>query len=367
MRPILLNGKFLSAHPTGVHRVAEETIRALDQRLSAMEDAPYAHLLCPRDATRTIPLAHVQKRTIGKATWQIWEQSDLPRFAGPGMMINLCNLGPVARRDAVTMIHDAQVHDSPHSYSPAFRTYYRTVLPIIARRHRSVLTVSAHSRAALVRHGIAEESKITVIHNGVDHVMRTAPDRSAARARGLAPLRYVVALANAQAHKNIAMLIDAFRDPRLHDVVLVLVGRDPVAKIAPDAPPNVMSTGHLGEAALYGLMQNALAFACPSLTEGFGLPPLEAMLLGTPVIAAPCGALPEVLGTAALWSSPHRPAEWVNVICALAGSSGPSAAFRAERGALGRRHAAAFTWDRAAGQLLDHLTALEPEFSSCAA
>lgn len=359
MRPVLLNGKFLSSAPTGVHRVAEEMIRALDTRLEGEAGPSDVRLLCPRDATRPLPLRNIRRRTIGHATWQVWEQADLPRLAGPGMMVNLCNLGPVTRRDAVTMIHDAQVHDTPQSYGRGFRTFYRTVQPVIGRRHRSVLTVSAHSRAALIRNNVVPEQKITVIHNGADHVGRVSPDRTAATRFGISPFRYVLALSSAQSHKNIAMLIKAFRDPRMSDTVLALVGGDQVSDIEPNAPRNVVSLGRVSDAELFGLMRYAIAFACPSLTEGFGLPPLEAMALGAPVIAAPRGALPEVLGTAALWASPHKPGEWVSTIKALSGRSSAVLRFRAERSAIGLRHAAHFTWDRAAGQLMDHIKKLE--------
>lgn len=354
MKTLLFNGKFLAAPPTGVHRVAEELIRAVDERL-ADEPARQAVLLAPPDARRALPLSHIETRTVGPSTWQIWEQVDLPRKAGQGLLINLCNLGPLARRDAITMIHDAQVHDSPASYSPGFRAYYKAVQPVIGRRHRAVLTVSDHSRRALVRCGVAPDRAIRVVRNGVDHVHRVAPKAEAARAYGLDPGRYVLALASGQAHKNIKLLIDCFRDPALADLTLALFGGDPPGSFSDRPPRNVHWLGRIEDPALFGLMKTAAAYACPSTTEGFGLPPLEAMALGAPVVAAPCGALPEVLSDAALYCPPDDVAPWVRSIREMA-DDGPAAW---ERRARGRARAAAFTWRRAADALLDVAASVE--------
>lgn len=354
MRRLWFNGKFLTASPTGVHRVAEELIRACDQRLAEIReemkgrDALEATLLHPRNIQRELPLRAIPHLSVGHATGPLWEQTELARAAHGGTLVNLCNLGPVIARDAVTMIHDAQVREAPTSYSAAFRAYYNVVQPVIARRHKSVLTVSKYAGAALVRHKIAPADAVQVVPNGVDHVHRTPPDVGAARARGLTPGRYVLALANAQPHKNIAMLIRAFNFERLAGAQLVLFGDDHPARIEPSAGRNVAHLGRVSDAELYGLMAQAGAFACPSLTEGFGLPPLEAMAMGAPVIAAPCGALPEVLGPAATYADPHEPGDWADAI--IAALALPEA--RARRAAEGRARAELFRWDRAGDLLL---------------
>lgn len=352
MPSILFNGKFLSASPTGVHRVAEELIRAVDKRLGE-SDGGSAVLLHPKDATRRLPLTRIPHRQIGRLTWQAWEQADLPRLAGPGILVNLCNLGPMMRRNAVTMIHDAQVAETPASYTPAFRTYYRAIQPILARRHRAILTVSDYSRRAIIRHGVATDAY--VIPNGCDHVHRIAA--GAARFAGLKNNPFVLAQASAQAHKNIRVLIEAFQAPLLRDVALALFGDVSAEGIFADLPPNVRLLGRVSDEALFGLMRDATAFACPSRTEGFGLPPAEAMALGLPVVAAPCGALPEVCCDAALYADPDNPAAWAKAMAALA----DNADLRADLGERGRRRTETMTWERAANRLLDFLSRLEGE------
>ena len=349
MRDLYINGKFLSAPATGVHRVAEELIRALDARLAAEgPDRRRAVLLHPRNILRDLPLTAIPRWRVGARTGPLWEQTELPRAAAGGLLLNLCNLGPTRTRAAATLIHDAQVWDAPSSYSAPFRAWYRAVLPAIGRRHETILTVSRHSRAALARRGVAAEARIAVIPNGVDHVRRTPPDRDAARRYGLAPGRFVLALASAQPHKNIALLTRAFRDPRLAGLTLALVGDAPLGQIDRGAGLTVVALGRVSDAALYGLMGEALVWAAPSRTEGFGLPPLEAMALGAPVIAAPCGAMPEVLGDVALYASPDRPDAWAGAIAGLA----TAPASRNARSAAGLLRAALFRWDDAVGGLL---------------
>ena len=113
------------------------------------------------------------------------------------------------------MIHDAQIYLTPRSYTRPFRLWYRFSLPLLGRRGAAILTVSDYSRDQLVRFGVAPRDRITVIHNGADHILRAVPDRAIVERLALAPRRYACALANTQAHKNIAMLLRAFADRRL--------------------------------------------------------------------------------------------------------------------------------------------------------
>jgi glycosyltransferase involved in cell wall biosynthesis len=370
MKPILFNGKFLTAAPTGVHRVAEELILAMDRLMAAgrgkdgslppgpAPDLPETVVLAPAQAARTLPLAATTLRRVrflsGLARDILWEQVSLPFAARKGVLLSLCNLGPVLHPDAVTMIHDAQVHLTPQSYSRGFSLWYRLLQPLIGRTNRRILAVSHYSREQLVRHGIAPADKITVIHNGCDHILACRPDHGAPAAHGLIKGRYVLALANTQAHKNIPILLEAFAEPRLADLTLVLFGsatREDFERLGASVPANVRFTGRIDDDALAGLMSHAAAFACPSTTEGFGLPPLEAMMLGCPAIIAPCGALPEVCGDAALTADPHDPAAWTRQIRAL--TDDPTLAARMKK--AGRARAETFTWDKAARKLADIL------------
>ncbi|MDT0508420.1 glycosyltransferase family 1 protein [Novosphingobium sp. MMS21-SN21R] len=362
LRKIIINGKFLRAAPTGVHRVATELANAL-AGLVRDNDPDVAgfdlSLWHPFDGATNATEIAMPRRLIGPMTGIPWEQITLPLTKRKGTLLNLCNIGPVLASDALTMIHDVQVHISPASYSRGFRWWYYLTQPILARRNRLILTVSEFSRGEIARVGLCPAERIAVVHNGVDHVLRYPArheiiDRLALRGRP-----FVLGLANTQEHKNIAVLLAAFARPELSDVQLVLFGGANQAAFAQaglDLPGNVVLAGRVDDGELRALMEHALCLAFPSTTEGFGLPPLEAMLLGCPAIIAPCGALPEVCGDAAMKVGATDVAGWSAAICNLL--ENPD--LRARYAELGRERARQFTWAKAGKQLARAIQSIFP-------
>lgn len=356
-RLFVINGKFLSVPSTGVHRVAHELANGL-AGLKA-EDHPAVagmrfELWAPRDGVERAKEIALPVRVLRPLTYIPWEQLTLPLRKGNATLVNLCNIGPMLSRDAVTMIHDVQVHLSPESYSRGFRAWYRFVQPRFGRRHRRILTVSHFSAGEIARVGLAPIDRIGVIYNGADHIARVAADAGACDRLGLTPGRYVLGLATTQAHKNVRVLLEASERLAAAGIDLALVGGTDAAAFAEAGlrlAPNVTLTGRVSDAAFRALYEQALCLAFPSTTEGFGLPPLEAMTLSCPAVVAPCGALPEVCGEAVVYVDPHDPQAWADAIVALANDAPRRAALAAE----GRAHAAGFTWRSAALRLAEEL------------
>ncbi|MEZ5705338.1 MAG: glycosyltransferase family 1 protein [Burkholderiaceae bacterium] len=213
-------------------------------------------------------------------------------------------------RSGLTMVHDAQVFTTPRSYGQLRSARARLHIRLAGSAQLGLLTVSEFAKKELVERRIAPPERIHVIHNGVDHVLRTPPDDAILKTLGLTPRRYALALANLQPHKNIGILLRAFEKPELAGLTLVLTGRAKAIDFAAagfPTPRNVVFAGYVSEAEMNSLQTHALAVCTPSLTEGFGLPPVEGMLLGTPALIAPCGALPEVCGPGALMADPTIP------------------------------------------------------------
>jgi glycosyltransferase involved in cell wall biosynthesis len=239
----------------------------------------------------------------------------------------------------VVSLLDVQHHELPQMFRRSERRFRRWAYDGSARRADQVITISEHARVGIVeRLGIPAE-RVHAIHLGVDHDLFTpeGPKRE-----GL-PERYVVYPANLWPHKNHAGLLRAWQrvaDPDLH---LVLSGQT-YGQPVPSGE-RVLHIGHIPLTEMPGLLRGAEAMVFPSLFEGFGLPPLEAMACGTPVAASNRGAIAEVAGDAALLFDPEDPDEMAAAIEAVVTDESLRAGSAA--------HAAKFTWAATAERHLD--------------
>lgn len=354
-RGLVINGKFLAAKPTGVHRVAQQLLDELKKHSDTIATL-FPKGMCviaPRNGKKPVSDGNkLRVRSQSRLVGQAWEQIELPVHARGNLLLSLCNLAPIFANNAITMIHDAQVYTTPSSYSLPFRVWYKLVLPKIGRRSLQILTVSHFSAKQLVDFGVATADRITVIYNGVDHVEHFGRDEDVLAKLGIEHGLYVLALSNTQKHKNIAVLFKAFE--KIEGVKLVLIGsaeRRDFVVAGIDVGVDTIFAGKVSDEAMRSLMEGALCFAMPSLTEGFGLPPLEAMILGCPTLVAPCGALPEVCGDASLYADPHDPAAWAEGVTRI--REDPT--LRAQLIDAGRVQSARFTWEAAGRTLLKTL------------
>jgi glycosyltransferase involved in cell wall biosynthesis len=226
-------------------------------------------------------------------------------------------VSPLTTCPTVVTIHDC-IHLRFPQYLPsrAAYVYARAMMTIAARRARRILTVSQASKEDILRYLKVPASKIEVIYNALDErlaVVPTAEDISRVRDRFLLTSPFVLYAGNIKPHKNVDRLIEAFSILRRRgdDVKLLIIG-DEISKY-----PNlrrlvhrfqlhqyVRFLGFVPDATLAVLYRLATVFVFPSLYEGFGLPPLEAMASGTPVITSNVSSLPEVVGDAALLIDP---------------------------------------------------------------
>jgi glycosyltransferase involved in cell wall biosynthesis len=337
---LVVHARFLSRPVTGVERYAGEINRRL-----------------PPEFRRAQPLNAVQ----GWAG-HLWEQSALPREVGQDRLWSPANSGPLAvTRQAVT-IHDLAVLEHPEWFAPGFALWYRLLMPGLVRRVRAVLTVSQHSRARLAHRFGLDPDRVTVIPGGVDpdrfHPLG-ASELAGMRARLGLPERYLLFIGSREPRKNLPRLLAAWEcvSQACPGLALVICG-GAGGQFAPaggeTARQDVRWMGYATEADLAALYAGATAFIYPSLDEGFGLPVLEAMACGTPVIATTAGAVPEVAGPAALYADPLRVDDLAQAITRVLAERD----LRAELHRRGLERAAGFSWEAAAQAVCQALEGL---------
>ena len=248
----------------------------------------------------------------------------------------------------VMTLHDVQHHELPESFSALERRYRAWAYDAAARDATLVLTSSEHSRRSLVDLVGVDPERLLVMSYGIDHD-RFRPDGPSATGQ---PERYVIYPANLWPHKNHARLIEAMalvEDKSLH---LLLTGQTYGREDELLGRDRVHHLGFVPAAMVPELYRGAVAMVFPSLFEGFGAPPLEAMASGCPVVASDRGSLAEICGDAALVVDPHVPASIEAGIDRIAGDE----TLRADLVRRGLGHAARFTWEASAAA---HVAAYE--------
>jgi glycosyltransferase involved in cell wall biosynthesis len=256
----------------------------------------------------------------------------------------------------VTTVYDVQHHELPHLFSRAERAYRRWAYDGAVRSADLTLTTSEYSRERIAELPGADADRIESIPMGIDHA-RFHPGRGDAddRIASHLPERFVLYPANLWPHKNHARLIEALGRVDDSELALVLTGqrygreaelRD-VAERA-GVEHRVHHLGHVAFDELPAVMRAAQAMVFPSLYEGFGSPPLEAMACGCPVATSRRASLNEMVGDAALELEPESVDSIAAAITTITGDLGRRRDLR-ERGL---RHASGFTWHSCAQQHL---------------
>lgn len=352
---IFINGRFLTQDLTGVQRFAFETLTALDKLNLPW---PMTLLVPPGTDASSLHLSRVKAREVGSRQGHAWEQLDLPAACKGGLLLNLCNTAPLFKRKQIVTIHDAAVHAVPQAYSRSFRAAYKTLLPLIGKQARRVLTVSQFSAGQLQQYFGVNPAKIRVLKEGGEHVLTIPADNAILQNHNLSQRPYLLAVSSLSPNKNFGAVIEAIRLMDKPDFDFVIAGGANPAVFNQGLgalPPFVKYVGRVTDAELRALYEHAALFVYPSLYEGFGLPPLEAMNCGCPVLVSKVASLPEVCGDAAIYCDPHSPADIAQHIARIMAD----AALQAQLRAAGPQQAMRFGWPLAAQQIVDVIKELD--------
>lgn len=299
----------------------------------------------------------------------LWEQVVLPWRTHGGLLWSPANTGPLSVARQVVTVHDMAAVEHPEWVSRKFAAWYGHLLPRLARRVGHIVTISQFSKERILACTGVADHRVTVIPNGVDARFAPAPEPERAEVRrqlGIEDRRYVLSLGSVEPRKNLPTLLKAWRllaDRLPSDVWLVLAGAKGSEAVfrrvqgLDDLPPRVLLAGHVEDRLLPALYSAAECFVYPSLYEGFGMPPLEAMACGTPVIASRAGSLPEVVGACGLLIEPTNPGQICDAIAAVH----DDAQLRQRMRMDGPARAAGFTWADCASATLGVLRQFSEE------
>jgi glycosyltransferase involved in cell wall biosynthesis len=351
---IAINGRFLTQKTVGVQRFAIETVKAIDALIESGEYRALVgriEILAPRGA-RDFPLKHIPLRRCGRWSGYAWEQIELPFFSADSLLLNLCMLGPLAHQRQVVVVHDATVPALPNNFSWKFRAAYGFLIPRLCRNAALAVTISEFSRQEIARWYKVDTSTMPNCSEGGDHILHEGADQSVLTRNGLAGRKFFLGVGVGSSNKNIETVLAAFNKAGLNNTLLVLTGKREAAvhgQMTEIKSEHVRNLGYVSDAELRALYEQALALVFPSRYEGFGLPVVEAMTAGCPVIISTQPALMEVAGDAALACGMDDAAMLAGHMRALH----DDAAMRERFATAGRERAKRFTWRDTARRLLD--------------
>lgn len=352
-----INVRFLDAPITGVQRFAHQVVPLLLDRGECV-------LLAPRGAV--VPATWRDRAPVIEGTLRghVWEQLEAPRralAAACDVVLHLSGTAPLRGGRNVMVVHDVLPITNPEWFAPRFARWYRFVVPRAARRCARIITVSQTARTAIRDVLGIDGRRILVVPQGVAPFAPATPDVIRRNREVLdLPARFILATGAGDARKNLGFLGEVAR--RWHAAETAappfLAAGEAAGHVlgrAAEPPAGVRLLGRVSDAELGGLYTAAAAFAFPSLAEGFGRPPLEAMACGAPAVVADSAAAREVAGDEAR-IVPLEPGVWIDALRAALAEA-PSV-----RHARAARIGARWTWEAAAaGVLTACRSALENE------
>ncbi|MBI4744908.1 MAG: glycosyltransferase family 4 protein [Actinobacteria bacterium] len=261
---------------------------------------------------------------------------------------------------SIMTIHDLIHLNFPDLFSRKVRIYYEEVVKRAALRMKKIIAVSESSKKDIIKWLNLDPDKIVVIYNGVSRIYHPTEDEntlnSVKNKFGISK-RFILFVGNRKPHKNILRLIEAFKilKNKVDCSLLIITDNDsrftePEEKVLElDLSNDVIISGPVENEELPLLYSAADVFILPSLCEGFGLPALEAMSCGTPVVASETSSLPEVIGSAGILIDPYD----VNSIADALEKILEDDVLRKEMIKRGYSQAAKFNWRDTAGKTLE--------------
>jgi glycosyltransferase involved in cell wall biosynthesis len=263
----------------------------------------------------------------------------------------------------IVYLHDVLFLDYPQYYTRGQRGYF-SLMKTLAAHAQLIVTISETEKKRLVDHGIHAEKGISTVYHGIDNGFKPAGQYEGRELQEVAeryhlPDRYLLYVGRVDPRKNLENLICSIKFLEDQHIKLVITGE--LGRYSEGLKREISSTGLSGRLIFTGTVPRAdlpviyalaTVFCFPSYAEGFGLPPLEAMRCGVPVVVSKRTAMPEICGEAAIYVEPDDKQDIAGKLNMLLADKDK----RQQTGLKGLAHARRFSWEKAAGQLLDIIT-----------
>lgn len=285
MKKIFINGKFLCQQITGVQRFALELIKKMDE---INDKSVQFFILVPSDRYLINEIKFTNMRVItidGKPNYY-WEQVKLWRFCKknrPDELLNMCNISPVMFPGSC-VIHDLGCIDAPLGFSKKQRIIYRIINKLNMKRYKKIFTVSNVIKKRIEEY--YHVSGVEVIYNSSEHMNKIIEEKP----KFFLPNDFFFSLGSMNPNKNFRAIVEMAKDnPNDYFIVSGKPAKS-FSKQKLDEMKNVFFSGYLKDEEIKYMYKNCKAFIFPSLYEGFGIPPLEAIESGCRLVI--CNDIP---------------------------------------------------------------------------
>lgn len=299
---IYINGKFLTQRLTGVQRYAYEITKAL-----IASNVCLKVIVPPVLDIDKVDIPKQYLLQIGKHKNTIlWEQLSVLSFLkgqSNYILLSLCNVGPLLSKNQIICIHDLAFQMDPKWFSKSFRLYYNFMIPRLAKRAKKIITVSKFSKKELSNELKLKKDEISVVYNAPADRFRKNKESEI----NFAKANYFLFVGSMHPRKNIELIIRFFSLEEFRDNHLIVVGAKTKSfgKVNLMPPPNVEILDNCSDDMLAELYSNARALINPSIYEGFGIPVVEAMSSGCPLILSNLEVFSEIAESGAVYFDPY--------------------------------------------------------------
>lgn len=302
---IIINSRFLTQKTTGVQRFAIEISKELKKSNLEIE------FVAPKNILNTVDADKLEVKKIGFLTGHLWEQITLKAYVRrkKAVLISLCNTAPLFLENQIVTIHDLSFRLYPEWNSKIFSLVYNTMIPIIAKKSKHILTVSNTSKDELINELNIPKDKISVVYNAVSSIF--LEEELLDKEEDIKKEDYILTVSSFHPRKNLKRLIEAFLKISDKNLKLYIVGNfdknfafDELSLKELDSRIKILT--NVNDVELKRIYKKAKLFVFPSLYEGFGIPIIEAMSCGVPVCVSNIKIFKEVCGSNATYFDPKN-------------------------------------------------------------